>query len=76
MALSEYADSSTEAGNCSDGDVKLVGGVNTTLGLLEVCINNAWGTVCNTRFGARDAQVICRQLNFPTEGTHTYVKII
>lgn len=60
--------SSTEAANCIDGDVRLVGGVNITLGRVEVCLNSAWGTVCQNRFGARDAKVICRQMNLPTEG--------
>ena len=59
---------STVTGNCSDGEVRLVGGGNSTLGRVEVCLNDAWGTVCNTRFGTREAQVICRQLNFPTDG--------
>ena len=55
---------SVSAGNCSDGEIKLVGGANITLGVVEVCINNAWGTVCNTRFGTNEAKVICQQLQF------------
>ena len=68
LTLSFSTAPSTEASDCVDGDVRLVGGANVTLGRVEVCINNAWGTVCNRRFGAKDAQVICRQLNLPTEG--------
>ena len=31
-------------------------------GRLEICINNAWGSVCNNSFRAIDAQVACNQL--------------
>ena len=54
--------------NCTDGDVQLVGGANATLGRVEVCINNAWGAVCNSRFGTNDATVVCRQLGFSDTG--------
>ena len=57
-------DISTVAGNCNDGDVRLVGGINVTTGRVEYCINNAWGTICNNRFGTNEAKVICRQLGF------------
>lgn len=57
-------DTSTPMDNCADGDVRLVGGVNSTLGRLEVCINRAWGAVCNRRFGTNEALVICQQLQF------------
>ena len=53
---------------CEDGDVKLVGGINGTQGVVEVCYNNAWGTVCNSRFGTNEALVICNQLGFRTIG--------
>ena len=29
---------------------------------MEVCINNAWGTVCNRLFGPEDAGTACEQL--------------
>ena len=31
----------------------------TLEGRVEVCINNAWGTVCNTLFGQEDAETVC-----------------
>lgn len=36
---------------------------NSTEGRLEVCINNAWGTVCDDRFGSEDAAVACSQIS-------------
>jgi hypothetical protein len=54
-----------------DGDVRLEGGPNTTLGRLEVCFNRAWGTVCDRRFGTNEARVICRQLRFSSGESFT-----
>ena len=61
--LSRIALSTPEA-NCSDGEVRLVGGKEEGIGRVEVCLNRAWGTVCGigVGFGAEDAQVVCREL--------------
>ena len=56
------ADRTTLAGNCSDGALRLMGGNNSLEGRVEICINNAWGTVCDDAFGSDDAQVVCTQL--------------
>ena len=48
-------------GNCNDGDLQLVNGTET-MGRLEICINNAWGTVCSNGFGRTEAAVACTQL--------------
>ena len=53
---------STHMANCSNGDVRLVNGTTELEGRLEVCINNAWGTVCSRSFTADDADVVCQQL--------------
>ena len=62
-------DASVSLANCNDGELRLVGGNDSAVGRIEVCINKAWGTICNTRFGTNEAFVICQQLGFPTEGT-------
>ena len=56
--------------NCEDFDIRLVNGstVDPLEGRVEVCINNAWGTVCDTGFSASDGEVICRQLGHPFRG--------
>ncbi len=42
---------------CSDGAVRL--GMNVTSGRLDVCVNNAWGSVCSYGFSETAATVAC-----------------
>ena len=62
---------------CPSGDIRLVGGSVEDEGRVELCYNNAWGTICDDGFGVNDANVVCRQLGYPDHGTHvlTYLAI-
>jgi len=62
-----HIDIQLEPSECRDGDVRLVNGNHSLEGLLEVCFNNVWGTVCSNGFDSDDAQVICNQLSVPFE---------
>ena len=60
---------STLRGDCAEGQLRLANSTddNTTQsrhGRVEICINNAWGTVCDSSntFGPNDALVACAQL--------------
>ena len=64
----DVTDRSTFVGNCKTGEVRLQDGPNVREGRVEVCINNAWGTVCSDQFGFEDAIVTCTQMNFSSEG--------
>ena len=50
--------------NCSDGELRLSGAALTNQGRLEVCVNGAWGSVCDSQgvFTTDEAKVACRQL--------------
>lgn len=58
----------TDFSNCNHGEVRLVDGPNVREGRVEVCINNAWGTVCSSNFGNEDATVVCLSMEFDKEG--------
>ena len=65
-------------GSCENGDVRLRGGSSPAWGRVEICFNETWGTVCDDGWGNEEAVVVCRQLNFATEGInikymHMYV---
>ena len=53
---------STVGSNCTHGTLRLIGGSNQLEGRVEMCINNAWGTVCDKQFSSQDAEVVCRQI--------------
>ena len=68
------AANTTTYGACSDGEIRLGDSIDdysewTRRGRVELCINNAWGTVCGTSFSIPDAQATCNQLvGFQREG--------
>ena len=62
---------STEIGNCTTGAIRLGNGTNDYEGRVEICINNAWGTICNNRFSTSDTRVICRDLGYTFSDSYT-----
>ena len=55
-------DKRTTGESCSDRDVRIVGGDRE--GRVEVCYNQAWGTLCDEVYGSASAGILCSQLGF------------
>lgn len=53
---------------CTHGDIRLVEGSVDWEGRVEVCINNVWGTICDSGWGSSDAQAACNHVGFPGPG--------
>ena len=51
--------------NCSSGDARLSQG---SQGIVEICVNGYWGTVCDNLWDSIDASVVCQQLGYPYVG--------
>ncbi|XP_067321104.1 deleted in malignant brain tumors 1 protein-like isoform X2 [Anolis sagrei] len=68
-ALSDCEDASAPSCHFGGGaavvcsELRLVNGPDRCSGYLEVLHNQQWGTVCDSGWDARDAQVVCRELN-------------
>ena len=56
------------ANECTDGSIRLRGGSTELEGRVEICVEGRWGTVCDSGWDSRDADVVCRQLGYPSFG--------
>ena len=59
--------------NCAHGDIRLTGGSSKYEGTVEICVNNLWGTVCDSSWNTNDARVVCRQLGYLATGAVTNI---
>ena len=50
--------------HCTDSEVRLVNGDTSYEGRVEVCINEAWGTVCSDDWDNTEARIVCIQLGY------------
>lgn len=54
--------------NCTNGDVRLMGGASDNEGRVEVCYGRTWGTVCDNGWSHHDGNIVCRQLGYQPLG--------
>ena len=52
--------------NCSHGDIKLTGGKSSNEGDVQICVNGAWGYICDWSWVYSNINIVCRQLGYAT----------
>jgi deleted-in-malignant-brain-tumors protein 1 len=59
-------------GPCTNGAIRLAGEWRSSgyaaSGNVEICLNNQWGGICSDRWMTEDAQVVCKQLGYSSDG--------
>ena len=58
----------TQYDNCTDGDVRLVGGNTNNEGNVQICYRNTWGSVCDDYWDSNDGNVLCNELGLQPYG--------
>ena len=53
---------------CTDGAVRLSGGLTESEGTVEICFDNLWGLVAQSKWNASNAEVTCRELGYFPQG--------
>ena len=54
--------------NCSNGIIQLINGQSDSEGLVEICYDGVWGSICPRYWDNNDAKVACRQLGYTDIG--------
>ena len=58
---------------CTTGEIRLRDGATSFEGRVEICYNNAWGTICNNSWSTNNVNVACRQLGFRSTGNFFFM---
>ena len=56
---------------CESGTIRLVSDSNSyfrSYGRVEICIDEAWSTICDQHWDNIDASIVCHQLGFSSYG--------
>ena len=49
-------------GECSNGDVRLMGGPSINEGRVDYCEYNTWRTICDNEWDIHEAFIVCKEL--------------
>lgn len=53
---------------CNEGEIRLMNGSVASEGRVELCYGGFWSTVCDRQWGIQEAQVVCRQQGYTSQG--------
>ena len=53
---------------CTDGDIRLQGGTDSSDGNVEYCHERRWVRVCDDEWGLNESRYVCGQLKFNPGG--------
>lgn len=54
---------------CTDNEVRIVGIQSpSSYGRVEVCVNQTWGTICDSTWNDAAASVVCKEQKFSPYG--------
>ena len=56
---------------CTNGDIRIIGDTTSSspsYGRVDFCVNQTWGTICDSTWTEAEASVVCRQKGFSPYG--------
>ena len=51
---------------CTDNTVRLIGGIDDSNGIPQVCVSKTWGSICGESFDSQVATAVCGSLGLTT----------
>lgn len=69
-----FVDPSPPPSNCTDYDVRILqSDYRSNRGVVQICLNGAWGAICNGGIGYGASHLMCAQLGFQRQSM--YIRI-